>query len=221
MAGPGLRPPSLRRRILITGFILFHFGCVGVSVFPGAYPIRGYLHSRSIPLPARRPDPATNSMRWQIEWQSIIATYLGMTGQWQNWKLFAPNPLAINRHLGARVTYRSGDWRECTLPRVEQLDYVHAHLWARFREYQYGMTGPAAALEDLARFFARSLNDPANPAVRVHLYSSQRVIPPHDRPDFRGSGPPPHVDYSRLLRDEALYVRSLLLDYAVKPEDLR
>jgi hypothetical protein len=218
------RPPpplSRRKKIIITGFILFHFGCVIAWVTPGTSSSLGFLRSRSLPLPARRLDPATNSMQWRIEPLPVITSYLERSGQWQNWKLFAPNPLSFNRYLAGRVTYRSGDWKEVTLPRVDQLDVVGANLEARYREYQVGLIGPLAAQEDLARFIARSLNDPANPAVRVNLYALQLDIPAHDRPDLRASDPPPHVDYSKLLRDPALYVRYPLLDYAVKPEDLR
>lgn len=220
-AGSEGRPPSLRRKVLLTAFILFHFGCVVVWVLPGALQVRTFLLSRSVPLPTRRPDPATNSSRWRIEPQSVIISYLWKTGQWQHWNLFAPNPMAYNRFLGARVTYRSGDRQEWTLPRVEQLDYVRAHLEARYREYQYGMAGSPAALEDLARFFARHPNDPANPAVRVDLFAFHLDIPRHDRPELRAPDAPRTVDYSRLLRERALTVAVPLLAYEVRPEDLR
>jgi hypothetical protein len=218
---PERRPPSLRGKILISAFILFHFACVVVWVFPGAASIRGSLLSLSVPLPARRLDPATNALGWRIERLSLIGSYLGKTGQWQHWNMFAPNPMTFNRYLAGRVTFRAGDWKEVTLPRVEQLDYARAHLEARYREYQYGMTGPLAPMEDLARFVARSLNDPANPAVRVHLYSCRLEIPAHDRPALGAPDAPRHVDYSTLLRDPALYERRLLLDYPVRPEDLQ
>ena len=221
MASSDRPSPSLRRKILITGFILFHFGAVAVWVFPGTFPARTFLLTRSVPLPARRPDPETGSMRWRFEPQPVIHSYLVQTGQWQHWNLFAPNPMHFNRHLGGRVTYRSGRWREFTLPRVEQLGYFRAHLEARYREYQYGLTGPLAALEDLARFCAREHNDPADPPVRVTLHAFQLDVPRHDRPALRAPGAPPWVDYSRLLRDPALVGRYTLLDYAVKPEDLR
>jgi hypothetical protein len=189
-------------------------------VFPGTIPVRSFLISLSVPLPARRRDPATNSLGWRIERLSLVGAYLGKTGQWQHWNLFAPNPLTYSRYLAGRVTFRSGAWREVTLPRVEQLDYVRAHLEARYREYQYSMTGPLAPLEDLARFIARSLNDPANPAVRVSLYSCKMQVPAYDRPGLRAPDAPGHVDYSKLLRDEALFERLLVLDYEVKPGDL-
>jgi hypothetical protein len=233
---PDGRSPSLRAKIIISAFILFHFGCVAVWVFPavpsptvqkdgntvpGLYSIRKFLLSLSVPLPARRLDPATNSLQWRIERLSLIGSYLGRTGQWQHWNLFAPNPMTFNRYLAGRVTYRAGNWREVTLPRVEQLDVVRAHLEARYREYQYGLTGPLAPVEDLARFIARSLNDPANPAVRVTLYACKLEIPAHDRSGLHGPDAPRTVDYSKLLRDPTLTERRVLLEYAVNPGDLQ
>jgi hypothetical protein len=202
----------LCRKLLISGFILFHFACVVVWVFPANFRVRTFLITRSIPLPTRRPEPGKDP-GWRTESQPFIAAYLGKTGQWQHWNLFAPNPMPFSRYLRGRVTFRSGQAMEFTLPRVEQLDYFRAHLEARYREYQYGLGGPPAITEDLARFFARSLNNPANPPVRVSLYICQREIPPPD--------PRTHVDYATLLRDESRFVRQLLLEYEVKPEDLR
>jgi hypothetical protein len=205
--------PSLRRKLLISGFIFFHFGCVLVSVFPGRFRARDFLLSRSLPLPTRRPEPGKPTAGWHLESQPLIAAYLGKSGQWQNWNLFAPNPIPFSRHLGGTVTHRSGESREYTLPRVEQLGYARAHLEARFREYQYGLAGPLAVRQDLARFFARSLNDPANPPVHVSLYVFQLEIP--------APSPRSFVDYPRLLRDDSRYVRHPLVEYDVTPEDLR
>lgn len=221
MASSDRPPPSLRRKILITAFILFHFGVVVVWVFPGNFTALTVLRKGTVPLPVGRPDPEKGSMGWRFEPKSVIASYLVQTGQWQHWNLFAPNPMHFNRHLGGRVTHRSGRWSEFTLPRVEQLGYFRAHLEARYREYQYGLTGSLAALEDLARFCARDRNDPADPPVRVTLHAFQFDIPRHDRPALRAPGEPPWVDYSRLLRDPALVGKYMLLDYHVKLEDLR
>jgi len=215
-AGADRPPPSLRRKILLTAFILFHFGCVAVWVFPKMHPVRTFLLTRAIPLPTRLSNPATKATGWHFEPLPLIGAYLGKTGQWQHWTLFAPDPMPYHRHLGGRVTFRSGKWKEYTLPRVEQLDAFHAHLHARYREYQYGLSGPREVMEDLARYIARSWNDPSDPPQRVTVFICQMEIPKHDRP-----GRPAAEDYPTLLRDPARIVNVPIVDYEVKPEDLR
>src|SRR3712207_1254298 len=93
-------------------------------------------------------------------------------GLWQSWDMFAPNPAMANVYLEAEVTFADGSRTTWRLQRMEQLSY-----WQRFRKERYRKWGnerlvtnadgtPNPLLCDAAaRFAARQVERPANPAV--------------------------------------------------------
>lgn len=189
-------------KVAISAFIVFHWACVLAWLWPNPSVLKSFL--MGIGLPGQR--------------QGVAATYLFHTAQHQDWAMFAPNPLQINRYVAATVTYRDGRQADLNLPRLSQLNWLDCWIEKRYRKYQHRLAEePVAAFrEDFARYAARRMADPANPPVRVVVYEYQSPIPRHDRPRQ-----PAWTDYTAILRDHAVFTRKPLLDYAVRDGDLR
>jgi hypothetical protein len=206
---------SAPRRTLISAFILFHWACVAAWLWPNPSDVKSFLMNLRVPLPAAEARPGGEG--WTFGWRPIAPAYLFHTAQHQDWAMFAPNPLQINRYVAATVTLRDGRRLEYSFPRLSQLGVIDCWLEKRYRKYQHRIAEEAvpAFREDLARFIARRSGTKENPAVRVTVYEYQSPIPRHDR-----ARRPGWIDYTRMLRDEARFTRAVLIDYLVRPEDL-
>jgi hypothetical protein len=199
--------PPLSRRIALSAFILFHWACVLAWVWPNPSALKTAFFSIRLPAPSGHSGPGL----------PIVSAYLFHTGQHQDWAMFAPNPLQINRYVAATVTLRDGRKVPYSFPRLSQIGYFEGWIEKRYRKLQHRIAEePVRAYrEDLARFIARRVGDPANPPVRVELFDYQSPIPRHDRPRTAE-----WIDYTSLLRDQARFTPVPLLDYRVRPEDL-
>ena len=210
--------PGLGRMLAISGFILFHWACVLAWVWPNPSDLKTFLFGVTLPIPVH--GAGREPSGWHVEFRPIVSTYLFNTAQYQDWAMFAPNPLEFNRFVAATVTFRDGRREEYGFPRLSQLDVLHAWIEKRYRKLQHRIAeeNVAAFREDLARYIARRVNDCRNPPIRVTLYDYRSPIP---KPECAGPGASEWVDYSKLLRDDARFTGILLLDYAIRPEDLR
>lgn len=209
-------------KILVSAFILFHWICVIGWLLPKPSPVKTFLLTRTIPLLTRSTQPDGSRGKWTFRRRPIASTYLFHTAQWQDWQMFAPDPLQINRYVAATVTFQNGATRLYTFPRLSQLNWLEAWVEKRYRKLQHRIAENKSPLvkQDLARFIARRTHDPANPPIRVVLTLYEAPIPRHDRPEVSGPAPA-WVDYTRLLRQEARTSETKLLDYRVQPEDLQ
>ncbi|HXX93753.1 MAG TPA: hypothetical protein VEN81_08970 [Planctomycetota bacterium] len=222
LSASGNPAPSLRRRIVISLFILFHFACVIAWILPKPSPVKSFLLGLKLPLPGTTRDPKTSRSSWGIAPREVVANYLWHTAQWQDWAMFAPNPLQTNRYLQAHVLLERGAGREYTMPRLETLGWLEGWLQKRYRKLKNRLLDEdrRELYEDLARFIARRSGDPGNLPVRVTVFAYESPLPRHDRPELLGPTAPAWVDYSSLLRDQARYSPRLLVDYFVRPGDL-
>lgn len=204
-------------KILVSFFILFHWFCVLVWVLPKPSAIKESLLALAVPLPKHDGDG------WKIAPRELVATYLFNAIQWQDWSMFAPNPLQVNRYVDAEVTFKDDSHQRFSLPRLSRLNYWGAWIEKRYRKYQHRLaeeTVPAYA-EDFARYVAKKMFvDPQNPPVKVAVQSHESPLPRHDRPEIRGKKGTREINYTRLLRELAQYNTVVLVDYQVKPEDV-
>lgn len=189
----------------MSAFILFHWACVLAWLWPNPSALKSAFFSIRLPGPPGRPG------------LPVASAYLFHTAQHQDWAMFAPNPLQINRYVAAVVTLRDGRKVPYSFPRLSQIGFFEGWIEKRYRKLQHRIAEePVAAFrEDLARFIARRVGDSTNPPVRVELFDYQSPIPRHDRPKTGG-----WTDYTSLLRDRATFTPVPLLDYRVRPEDL-
>jgi hypothetical protein len=221
---PGFtRDYSRRRKVLISVFILFHFACVIAWILPKPSPVKAWLLGLKLPLPGTTKVAGGNGSHMTIASREVVACYLHNTAQWQDWAMFAPNPVQTNQYLGAHVIFERGNWREYTLPRLEEMNWFEAWAQKRYRKLKNRLLDEKR-LEydaDLARWIARQMNEPGNPPIRVTLYSYESPIPRHDRKELQDPKGSSWVDYSQLLREKAAYSPTLLVDYFVQPGDLK
>ncbi len=208
--------PSPWRRGLISGFILFHWACVAAWLWPNPSDLKSFLLGIQVPLPVY--GTRSGGTGWALESRPLASTYLFHTAQHQDWGMFAPNPLQINRYVAATATLRDGREQEYSFPRLSQLGVLQCWIQKRYRKYQHRIVEEPALgyRQDLARFIARRVGDGANPPVRVIVYEYQSPIPRHDR-----RREPGWIDYTEILRDHAKFSRRVLVDYFVRSEDLR
>jgi hypothetical protein len=200
------------RRSLVSTFIVFHWACVGAWIWPNPSDLKTFLLGIRVPLPVH-----DERAGWTVQPRSVACAYLFHTAQHQDWAMFAPNPLQINRYVAATVTLRDGTRVEYGFPRLSQLGIVQCWIQKRYRKYQHRIADePVPAFRaDLARYIARRTGTKDNPAVRVILYEYQSPIPRHNR-----AREPGWVDYTEILRDHARFTRNVLFEYVPRPEDL-
>lgn len=206
-------------KIVISFFILFHWFCVVAWLFPKPSVTKTTMLSLSLPLPKK--DKTTG--HWTIQKRHIVETYLHNTGLWQDWSMFAPNPLQINRYVNATVVYQDGSEKIFNLPRLSQLNMFEAWIQKRWRKYQHRLideNGPGFR-DDFARYVARKMyTDPNNPPVKIILNQFDAPIPRHDRKQVKGKKNL-WVNYTKRLRYKAQYKKIESLQHEVKPEDLK
>jgi hypothetical protein len=200
---------SIRSKILISFFILFHWTCVVAWLLPNPSAIKSFLLSVKSPFSSHG--------------RQIVATYLHWTANWQDWAMFAPNPLQSNRYLGAIIHFNDGATKRFDFPNFSRLGYFEAHIQKRSRKFQQRImeeTTPGFRA-DLCRTIARRFaQDPGTPPTRVVLNEYRFDIPRHDREELKDPNRPKWINYTKLLRHRASYRTILLLDYTVRPEDL-
>ena len=213
---------SPRRKILISLFILFHFGCLIAWVLPKPSPIKTCLLGLSLPLPGLTREAGEQTSLWAFKSRPFVAEYLYHTAQWQDWAMFAPNPVQTNQYLGAHVIYERGNWKEYTLPHLDQMNWVESWIEKRYRKLKNRLIDEKRPefYEDLARWIARQESQPGNRVARVSVILYDSPIPRHDRKDLGDPHTAPWINYTELLREKATYSPTLVLDYFVKPGDL-
>lgn len=219
---PGTKPFSRRRKILISVFILFHWACVIAWILPKPSPIKTFLLGLKAPLPGIEKAPGEAPREWTMRLRPVAASYLQNSGQWQEWAMFSPNPLQVNRYVGAQVAFERGNWKQYTFPRLSEMNFMEAWVEKRYRKLQQRLIdeNKVPYHEDVARWIARELHEPGNKPVRVTLFVYEAPIPKHDREELHAADAPAWIDYTDLLRTKAKYSPKLLVDYFVQPQDL-
>lgn len=150
------RNSEIAFRILLNAIIIFHLTAIVSWSFPIDSPLRTKIVRR-------------------------IKPYMLWTGLWQSWDMFAPNPLQINAHLEALVTFRDGTQRVWPFPRMEKLSYLERYTKERYRKWSsdYVRSDAYSSIwADTARYIARNHYNPLNPPSEVTLKRYWMEIPP-------------------------------------------
>jgi hypothetical protein len=175
------------KKLAIGSFIALHWFCVLGWLAPNPSPVKTAM--LDVPLPG-----AGRPLAW---------SYLLVTAQFQDWAMFAPDPLQENRYLSVSERFADGSTRSAELPRVMRMSPLVS--WFEKPESKYAQNmfeeRPLPMRQDLARYWGRRLAEGAPTApVEVTLYKHWAPIPRHDRP---GANQP--ADYYHLLRDQGAY----------------
>jgi hypothetical protein len=131
-----------------------------------------------------------------------LAHYMLPTGFWQTWDMFGNSPLS-NNYLEAEVTFADGSRATWPFPRVERLPYFQRYRAERYRKWAtervIAAGDPSAVVvEAAAKFAARQVERPGNPARKVELIRYRSQTPPPRRGQLRPHSEPPG-DWERQL----------------------
>lgn len=116
---------------------------------------------------------------------SPLQHYLLVTGFWQYWDMFSPNPASVDLYATIIVNYKDGEKKTYPYPRVYDLPIQQKFMKERWRKFF-----ERASSSDY-RFLWKPLGDsvayamytdPKNPPVSVELHRHQLVIAPPGEP---------------------------------------
>jgi hypothetical protein len=137
------------RRLLISVFIAFHLSALGLTAFP----------------------PFSD---WREEWGAPFQRYLRLTGLWQEWGMFSPEPMRTNVHVEALIRFRDGKTAWFTLPRMHREGLIDRIVLERYRKWIQDwlrLDREHRIWVDAAKFIARQIpTAPGNPVLEVGLF---------------------------------------------------
>lgn len=147
------------RRRLVNVFIVWQIVCVAAWLLPASWPVVRNL------LPA--------------DGSGDVRAYMTLSDFAQGWSMYAPNPDTRDLWMDAKVTYRNGQVREWTMPRIKDMSYLRRYPMERMRQWMNSASNNPNLWFSIARFAARSCDtDPSNPPVFVLLREHVRITPP-------------------------------------------
>ncbi len=204
------------QKLLVSAFIVWHWLAVCAWLAPNPSPVKSWLLGRTLILPTLVGSKAMHGAPY-FRPQEAVATYLYNTATWQDWAMFAPNPLQENRYVSATISHKDGSIETWAFPRLRDYGTFWSMVYKRTRKYTQNLydQGNRAFFADFAQWIARQHSTAANPVVKVTVIKNTAVIPAYDR-----AGKKDWIDYTHLLREQKTQAETLI-DYDVAPGDLR
>jgi hypothetical protein len=111
----------------------------------------------------------------------LSGPYMRITGLWQGWDMFAPEPMRLRVHVEAQVTRRDGSTVMWKVPDLETLGLFERYQKERYRKWGHDNVRNDSGWrlwEPTAQYIARQFVDPQNPPVRVELRRRWQAIDP-------------------------------------------
>jgi hypothetical protein len=202
-------------------FVVFHLVCITMWSLPD--PKKPYMNRQaSFGIDTSSPSSVVKSfsetvtegflyLNWQYLKKSPLVYYPGITGFWQYWDMFSPNPSNVDLYLEADVFYKDGSQYRFHFPRIYTMSIPEKYLKERYRKYyenansaSYGGVRPALS----QRIALECFKDPMNPPVKVTLYRFYDVIEPPGTPTNPNYSSEKifvyQVDQAKLRRDKGL-----------------
>ncbi len=184
MRSPEPNEPQRKVKIWVKLFVLFHLICITIWALPN--PPKSISERRVAPAGTQW-IPYLNQT--YLKSFPPLTAYLFVTGFWQYWDMFAPNPAQTDQYGDADVIYRDGSVKHYGYPRMFTLPIGERYLKERYRKF-YERSGKSEYKYFWPPFALRIalLNDnPNNPPVAVKLYHHWR--------DVAGPGLPQRESY--------------------------
>ncbi|MGV3615984.1 MAG: hypothetical protein ACO1SV_11675 [Fimbriimonas sp.] len=163
----------------VKAFVVVHLVCITAWSLP--HPPEGIAKGTSTPV----------GSDWLLVWnekylksfQPLFA-YLFVTGTWQYWDMFSPNPSRTDIWVDAEVIYRDGTRKPYQYPRIYLLPIPSKYANERFRKFyervnedKYSYLWP-----QFAQRIAYLNDDPKNPPVTIRLTRHWLDISPPGKP---------------------------------------
>ena len=137
-----------------------------------------------------------------------LIDYLMVTGFWQYWDMFAPNPASADFYADAIVTYRDGSTKIYNYPRIEKMPVGEKYVSERYRKFfervrqdEFSYLWPA-----FGQVIAQKMDvDPKNPPVSVKIRRNWIDVQPPGTPQWKSYRGFIFFDYIVDQRALALY----------------
>ena len=114
----------------------------------------------------------------RLRYESPLRYYLQVTGFWQYWDMFAPNPANTDSWLTAEIEYADGEVVKAEYPRIQHMPIPEKYVNERYRKFTERLH-PIDQSYKWAQFAYRMayLHPRADKAVpvRVRLYKHFRI----------------------------------------------
>jgi hypothetical protein len=134
-------------------------------------------------LPDPRPDAISGKRapigtEWILYWNhqhlkqfQPVRTYTGVTGFWQYWDMFSPNPAQEDIWVDAEVIYKDGTSKIYQYPRMFLLSIPEKFLKERYRKFYERVNSDTTPYlrSVFAQRIAHLSDNPSNPPVTVKL----------------------------------------------------
>lgn len=150
-------------------------------------------------------------LNWKYLKGSPLMYYPGVTGFWQYWDMFSPNPASVDLYLEADVFYEDGTKYRFKFPRMYDLSIPVKYFKERYRKfYENANQDSQAYIRPYVaqRIALECFKDPNNPPVRVNLIRFfDTVEPPSEKnnPEYTVVNFFEHqVDQVKLRKDKGL-----------------
>jgi hypothetical protein len=207
-SGEGSQLPILPKiHPLVVGFVAFHVLAVVIYTLPK--PIEPVLKGEAEPKGA----DAFLKYNFQVLRETPpVAGYLLLTGFWQYWDMFAPEPSQTDLWASAEVTYLDGSVKQFKYPRIKDLPIPEKYVKERYRKFYERVN------QDDARYFwppfgraiaVKSATDPLNPPVRVDLIRHFQSVVRHDAPNNKIEPPYTTFKYYHHVVDQNQLAQSV------------
>ena len=113
-----------------------------------------------------------------------ISTYCYVTGFWQFWDMFAPDPAQVDTWCDAQVTYFDGSKKMFQYPHIKELPIPEKFLKERYRKY-FERVNDDSQFFYLWTSFGQAIaykmaDDPNNPPVQVDITRHFIYVPRHN-----------------------------------------
>lgn len=195
------------RKLLVSLFLSVHLGAYAIRISPLG------LVAQQI---------AVGTGEHGLDLYQLASSYQAYTVTSVSGQLFAPLPARSNVHIGAVAELADGSQARFRFPMPSDTRGLGAKRYEYFHKLGTSLSDGANAAfhPDVARYVARTLAAEGKRPLRVRLVAFHAEIPRHNRPEVYLAKQQQWFDYTHLLREAARYEETLLLDYAVRPEDI-
>lgn len=150
----------------VKAFVAFHLFCITVWSLP--VPPPPLLQGRVRPVGT---DPLLIWNQKNLKTIPPVNVYLSVTGFWQYWDMFAPNPAQTDLWVDAEITFKDGTQRHYAYPRIASLSIPDKFPNERYRKFyeRVNMDANSYLWPQFALRIAHLNDNPANPPVTVEL----------------------------------------------------
>jgi len=122
----------------------------------------------------------------QVGVNAFNADYMSLTGNWQCWSMFSPDPSSVNTYLTAKIYYKDNSVRNYIFPRISKLGAISKYRQERWRKFLENTADDShsAYFPYLARYAAivNNYSPKVNPVVSVDLIRYDQYIPAPGNP---------------------------------------